>query len=67
MENFFNNCISEDEERVNEIFENKLESMCTWNTGMWITLMDEFDNGRSDELPENIDYSKMRLKANKTN
>ena len=25
----------------------------------------EFDNDRSDELPENIDYSKLRLIANK--
>jgi len=58
--NFVDNCIAEDEDRVNEIFEDELINMCTWNTGIWFNFVDE-DENEMDGLPENIDCAKLRL------
>lgn len=69
LKNFTDNCIPMDEEIVNEIFEDELINMCTAKTiyskhsnsyFLDINLYDENDN-TMDSLPENIDYSKIRL------
>ena len=58
--NFVDNCIAEDEDRVNEIFEDELINMCTWNTGKWFNFVDD-DENEMDGLPENINCTKLRL------
>ena len=68
LKSFTDNCIPMDEELVNEIFEDEFMNMCTAkiyrsNSGNYfldINLYDENDN-EMDYLPENIDYSKIRL------
>jgi len=68
LKSFTDNCITMDEELVNEIFEDEFMNMCTAsiyrstsdNYFLDINLYDENDN-EMDNLPENIDYSKRRL------
>ena len=66
LSDFINDCMEDDQDRVYEIFEGELENMCTWNSGISISLLDREDNEiEMDLVSESIDFDQMRLVYNK--
>ena len=68
--NFSYNCIEEDEDRVNGIFDEELSRFCTWSIDFDVfnaqienesEESDEFEVGDVSTLPEGINYEKIRL------
>lgn len=68
--NYSYNCIEEDEDRVNEIFDEELSRFWTWSIDFDVfnaqienesEESDEFEVGDVSTLPEGINYEKIRL------
>ena len=59
---FIDNCIDEDYDLVYEIFSKRFSFYCTWGPDLFNLFTDEDGDNKIEKLPEEIDYSKIRLK-----
>ena len=55
-------CEGEEEYVIDEIFRKKFSLYCTWEPGLNNFFTDEFEENEIEELPEEIEVKKIRLK-----
>ena len=54
--------VDDDEDLVDEIFFKRFSYSCTWESDLFDWFTDEFGENEIEELPEELDYEKIRLK-----